>query len=194
MLQSCCEKIADFLIDQCELSEDRRPWYIYVLQTRISLILSIGSMVFLGCLIVTPCQVFFFLVGILCLRRRLGGFHAKTPLRCLFLSACVCILSLYVVKNIIKYRLSFFIWILFIGLFIAVFRTSPCNHPNCPLTSEELAASWIKAKKIYIWSFFTALFLQIFFAKSNCSLYCEMGIIAAAISFFVAKFKEGKSL
>ena len=31
------------------------------------------------------------------------------------------------------------------------------------------------------------------FTHLNCALYCEMGIIAAAVSFFVSKFKEVKS-
>ena len=134
-----------------------------------------------------------FLVGILSLRRRLGGYHAKTPLRCLFLSIGVSILCLSIVNSLVQYSLSILIWILFISLSFAVFNSSPYSHPNCPLTPDELAVSWIKAKHILIWNLLLILLLQIFFAHSNCALYCEMGIIAAAISFFVSKFKEVKS-
>lgn len=126
-------------------------------------------------------------------RRRLGGYHAKTPLRCLFLSIGVSILCLSIVNSLVQYSLSILIWILFISLSFAVFNSSPYSHPNCPLTPDELAVSWIKAKHILIWNLLLILLLQIFFAHSNCSLYCEMGIIAAAISFFVSKFKEVKS-
>ena len=147
----------------------------------------------LGCLVATPYQVICFLVGILSLRRRLGGYHAKTPLRCLFLSIGVSILCLSIVKNLVQYSLSILIWILFISLSFAVFNSSPYSHPNCPLTPDELAVSWTKAKHILIWNLFLILLLQIFFAHSNCALYCEMGSIAAAVSFFVSKFKELKS-
>ncbi|WP_420917675.1 accessory gene regulator B family protein [Ruthenibacterium lactatiformans] len=166
---------------------------MYTLQTRISMFLSTAGMMLLGCLVATPYQVICFLAGILSLRRRLGGYHAKTPLRCLFLSVSVSILCLGIVKKLIQYSLSILIWILFISLSFAVFNSSPYSHPNCPLTPDELAVSWIKAKHILIWNLFLILSLQIFFAHSYCALYCEMGIIAAAISFFVSKFKEVKS-
>lgn len=94
MLLSCCERLTDFFISQCGLPETRRSWYIYTLQTRISMFLSTAGMMLLGCLVATPYQVICFLVGILSLRRRLGGYHAKTPLRCLFLSIGVSILCL----------------------------------------------------------------------------------------------------
>ena len=98
-----------------------------------------------------------------------------------------------IVNSLVQYSLSILIWILFISLSFAVFNSSPYSHPNCPLTPDELAVSWIKAKHILIWNLFLILLLQIFFSRSNCALYCEMGIIAAAISFFVSKFKEVKS-
>lgn len=94
LLLSCCERLTDFFISQCGLPETRRSWYIYALQTRISMFLSTAGMMLLGCLVATPYQVICFLVGILSLRRRLGGYHAKTPLRCLFLSIGVSILCL----------------------------------------------------------------------------------------------------
>ena len=147
----------------------------------------------LGCLVATPYQVTCFIVGIFSLRRRLDGYHAKTPLRCLFLSIGASIFCLSIVKNLIQYSLSILIWILFISLSFAVFNSSPYSHPNCPLTPDELVASWIKAKHILIWNLFLILLLQIFFSRSNCALYCEMGSIAAAVSFFVSKFKEVKS-
>ena len=79
LLLSCCERLTDFFISQCGLPETKRPWYIYTLQTRISMFLSTAGMMLLGCLVATPYQVICFLVGILSLRRRLGGYHAKPP-------------------------------------------------------------------------------------------------------------------
>lgn len=111
LLLSCCERLTDFFISQCGLPETRRSWYIYTLQTRISMFLSTAGMMLLGCLVATPYQVICFLVGILSLRRRLGGYHAKTPLRCLFLSIGVSILCLSIVKNLVQYSLSILIWI-----------------------------------------------------------------------------------
>ena len=109
LLLSCCERLTDFFISQCGLPETRRPWYIYTLQTRISMFLSTAGMMLLGCLVATPYQVICFLVGILSLRRRLGGYHAKTPLRCLFLSVSVSILCLGIVKKLVQYSLSILI-------------------------------------------------------------------------------------
>ena len=116
LLLSCCERLIDFFISQCGLPETRRPWYIYTLQTRISMFLSTAGMMLLGCLVATPYQVTCFIVGIFSLRRRLDGYHAKTPLRCFFLSIGASIFCLSIVKNLIQYSLSILIWILFISL------------------------------------------------------------------------------
>ena len=161
LLLSYCERLTDFFISQCGLPETRRSWYIYALQTRISMFLSTAGMMLLGCLVATPYQVICFLVGILSLRRRLGGYHAKTPLRCLFLSIGVSILCLSIVNSLVQYSLSILIWILFISLSFAVFNSSPYSHPNCPLTPDELAVSWIKAKHILIWNLFLILLLRL---------------------------------
>ena len=68
LLLSYCERLTDFFISQCGLPETRRSWYIYALQTRISMFLSTAGMMLLGCLVATPYQVICFLVGILSLR------------------------------------------------------------------------------------------------------------------------------
>ena len=78
--------------------------------------LSTAGMMLFGCLVATPYQVTCFIVGIFSLRRRLDGYHAKTPLRCLFLSIGASIFCLSIVKNLIQYSLSILIWILFISL------------------------------------------------------------------------------
>ena len=54
MLLSYCERLTDFFISQCGLPETRRSWYIYALQTRISMFLSTAGMMLLGCLVATP--------------------------------------------------------------------------------------------------------------------------------------------
>ena len=70
LLLSYCERLTDFFISQCGLPETRRSWYIYALQTRISMFLSTAGMMLLGCLVATPYQVICFLVGILSLLSR----------------------------------------------------------------------------------------------------------------------------
>lgn len=143
-------------------------------------------MMLFGCLVATPYQVTCFIVGIFSLRRRLDGYHAKTPLRCLFLSIGASIFCLSIVKNLIQYSLSILIWILFISLsslfsipLLIALQTARLLLMNLLLP--------IKVKHILIWNLFWI------FTHSNCALYCEMGIIAAAVSFFVSKFKEVKS-
>ena len=48
LLLSYCERLTDFFIGQCGLPETRRSWYIYALQTRISMFLSTAGMMLLG--------------------------------------------------------------------------------------------------------------------------------------------------
>ena len=120
LLLSYCERLTDFFISQCGLPETRRSWYIYALQTRISMFLSTAGMMLLGCLVATPYQVICFLVGILSLRRRLGGYHAKTPLRCLFLSIGVSILFSIVSQFLFGFYSSVSLLLFSIHLLIAI--------------------------------------------------------------------------
>ncbi len=192
MLLSCCERLTDFFISQCGLPETRRSWYIYTLQTRISMFLSTAGMMllWLPCCHAIPsdlfsCRDFIF--------AQTSRWLSREDTTAVLILVDWRIHSLFEhCKNLVQYSLSILIWILFISLSFAVFNSSPYSHPNCPLTPDELAVSWTKAKHILIWNLFLILLLQIFFAHSNCALYCEMGIIAAAISFFVSKFKEVK--
>lgn len=190
MLLFCCEKIVDFFIIHYNLSATQRQWYIYSLETRIVMFFSIISMLLLGSLVSSISQVICFLLSILSLRRWLGGYHAQTPLRCLFLSMVVTIACLCFVNLIIKYNWDFLIWTTLIILSIAVFNSYPYTLKNCPRTSDELAISWRKSKQLLAGDLSIAVVLQIIPVDSNYVHYWAMGIIAAAISFFVAKLKK----
>lgn len=190
MLSQSCNKVVNYLIRQNLLQEDLRSWYEYALQTRIATFTSVLCMIFLGSLFVSPFQVICFLLGILPLRKRLGGYHAKTPAKCLILSLSVMLLCLVVVKSFIHFYCSIFIWIAVAGCSPVLFHSVPYGVPNLHLTQDELDACWLKMKKVLCIELIFMVFLQISFPQTDGALFCGIGIIAASVSFFVCERKE----
>lgn len=99
MLENNCRKIVSFLLCKSLIQQDEYDWCVYALVSRISIVISTSIMIILGSIFATPLQAICFLLGILPLRRRLGGYHAKTPLACAVLSVAVMLLSFLCVLN-----------------------------------------------------------------------------------------------
>ena len=102
MLQKITKKIAFFLLEKEMLLEDDVEWCIYLLKKWI-FSSSILIILFLeGLVWATPIEILFYIISVLVLRRRSGGYHASTPLRCMVLSMLIemlCFIMIMKIKN-----------------------------------------------------------------------------------------------
>lgn len=94
MLVQICSKLTERFIRNGILDQELADWCIYWLQKRILTVLVVSLMLILGSLIFGSKVTVCFLLGLLPLRRRLNGYHTKSPYTCMILSVCVMLLAL----------------------------------------------------------------------------------------------------
>lgn len=183
MIENSSRKIVLFFSQKGLIQNEQCEWCIYALVSRISLIISIFFMILFGMLFTAPFNVICFLFGILPLRKRLGGYHAKNPFACVFLSVAVMLLSLLCVNITIYYRIEWAIHILLALSSITIWLSKPYGHKNMHLTQEELVQNKVKVKNILMIELSLIVLLCFLFSQNKGFLFCEIGIIAAALSF-----------
>lgn len=82
MLVRICSKITERFIHYDILDQELADWCTYWLQKRILTILVVSVMLIVGSLLFGLKSSACFLLGLLPLRRRLSGYHTKSPYSC----------------------------------------------------------------------------------------------------------------
>lgn len=148
MLFSLAEKVAIFFISRHMIPLDDRDWAIYALQRYISAAFFYPILFFLGCLCCDAFTSLIFFAVFTGLRHRIGGHHAKTPLRCFAISICILIFGLGVYPTmtwllpdtfdvVVCFSAGVFIWI--IGLVKTLAFKWTC--PNTELIENKVTFS-----------------------------------------------------
>ena len=137
-----------------------------------------------------PIAWLLFILGFAPLRTTAGGFHAKSRLSCLMISACLFILSLA--------STFLFSWIRGIPLTIAlialifVYYWSPVEAKNKKLNSDQVSKNRRKSLIISIANTVLAfVFCMVNVNSALINLYF-MGIAMAAVSLIIAKIKHAE--
>lgn len=185
MLDLSCRRIVAFFFQKGYIQSGECEWCVYALVSRVSMFISISFMIFLGMLFAQPLHIICFLLGILPLRRRLGGYHAKTPFACVCLSVVVMLLSIFCVNLAVYFHFEWVLHILLVLSSIAVLLSKPYGHRSMHLTRKELVRNKAKVKTILMVELLIIISLCFFFSQNAGALFCEIGIIAAAISFLL---------
>ncbi|MGF0034300.1 accessory gene regulator B family protein [Bariatricus sp. SGI.154] len=96
-LSNIVHQIALFLVREKILSEKDSQWGEYLIQKRVLSLGVFGVLLIVGCSLAGILESMCFIINFLYIRRRAGGYHASSPLRCLELSVTVEITSFIVV-------------------------------------------------------------------------------------------------
>lgn len=122
------------------ISPDQSENYTYVLQIKLECFVTFLCLLLLSCFfrVVTP--TIFFLFAVAALKKRCGGFHAKTFLQCL--GSTIIIYTVFV-----KWLLGIMLGnmksttIIFFSAFLFVETIGATNHPNMNWNRKEFAQS-----------------------------------------------------
>ena len=139
MLIQICSNLTERFIRNGILDQSLTDWCIYWLQKKILTALAVSLMLILGSLIfgfnVTIC----FLLGLFPLRRRLIGYHTKSPYTCIILSVGIMLLAL-LLNSTFNQRISLvFSLVNFMICFtLVVCVLSDQTDPRLHLTHEEV--------------------------------------------------------
>ncbi|MBS5670678.1 MAG: accessory gene regulator B family protein [Firmicutes bacterium] len=172
------------------MNRELSDWCTYWLQKRILTMLIVLLMSLLGEWAFGADVTVCFLLGLLPLRRRLCGYHTKSPGSCMVLSLGVMLLALLVhstfnrmasiVFSIVSFSACFFIVIC-----VLIDQTDPQLH----LTQEEIKKNHQLAVCVLIGESVVSVLLSLLLHSVKYVSACQMGIVVVVLSSSYNKLK-----
>ncbi len=146
MTEKLCRSMTDWLVSREAIEEKNRTIYEYGLYLFLLTALNAVTALTLGALLQVFWPTCLFLLFFMPLRQYAGGYHAKTSLRCYFLSAGSMLIS----------QLMFRFWLpekeisvaLFLGAAVLVWLLAPVPALTKPLSSPEYRAYRKRARLV----------------------------------------------
>jgi accessory gene regulator B len=137
---------SDKLVTNKVIKAEDQELYSFGLQQGLLIILNLLTTVFIGIIFGMILESVLFLVSYIPLRSFAGGYHAKTPLKCYFLSLILLIIVLLAVKYIIWTNYIIIGVSLISGLII--FFLAPVEDINKPLDIIEVKVFKKRTKQL----------------------------------------------
>lgn len=138
MIATISKKISLALLKSNAINQDKLNVYAYGIQILIMSIID-WCITFLFVVIIGEIYLsVIYLLVFFTLRHHCGGYHTKTHLRCIVASNIVFVVSILISANI---HYENFVMVLSFGEiinFILIYKYSPVEHPNKPITPPEL--------------------------------------------------------
>ena len=133
-MQKCAGAIITWLIHQQAIQEQDRELYTYALYNMVLLIIPLGLTVIFGEIIGNVKQGIVMMLPFITLRKYSGGYHAKTPLRCMIISSLLLFLCIKITSGIsCSWRLLLFTVIMGVSLVLL----SPVDSDKRKLDKQQ---------------------------------------------------------
>lgn len=183
MQHKMATKIVDFFMQRKLIEKDNEEWCVYFVETRIFSYAELLLIFLLLLSIAQPIQIFFFLLPVLLIRRRSGGYHCKTEQGCFFLSLFIAVLGIFL-AHFLEGKNAFQLLLLIFS--VCAISTGPVNQLELHLSPEEYRENARRLRAmmtLLVCISAIMVLLQIDFAPN-----CVTGLFIAAISVIAGKF------
>lgn len=130
-------RFTDLCLEKQIITQTQAPWFLYALEKRVLTVLFTIPFLVLAILLSSVSCGFFFFTSFYCLRKYIGGFHAKSVLGCLVISLLSETAFFLIGYPLLSTPVIFCTVILCVAV---IYILAPYNHPNMHLTEEETAA------------------------------------------------------
>lgn len=193
--QKASAAVAHKLYSSNYIKNEEQEIYAYCMEIILSTIVDLLTVFILSCCFHRILPTLIFLAGFFAARALCGGHHANHHITCyltfianyglfLFFDYFILILKKPFVCNIVLLFLSC----------IIIFVFSPIDHPNNPMTTEQLRRSRKRNQIIIV--VFACLFtgLLMLWPNAFCISPFLFGIFSAACSLLVAAIKKKKEV
>jgi accessory gene regulator protein AgrB len=184
MLIRICTRLTECFVQNGILEHSLADWCIYWLQKRILTGLVVSVMLVLGHLLfglkVTVC----FLIGLLPLRRRLNGYHTKSPYTCMVMSVGVMLLALLIhstFSELVSLIFSIVNFVLCLGLVEYVLDDGQ-EDLQLHLTAEEVKENHKLAVQVLILESMIGIVIALLLHSVECLSACQLGITVVVLS------------
>ena len=187
MLHNISETIASFFVQKQFITKEQLTVYTYCFEFLLSILLFWTSIFLLAWVTNSIIPTLFYYVTFYIFRTAIGGYHAKTHLRCYILSMLTFSLFLIIshVLQIFSVHMFFTLPLLILS-WILILRYAPIEHSNRLFTSQEYL-KFRKRSRILL-AAFSVVILGLHYSTQTqiYGFYVVYGITQAAISLLAA--------
>lgn len=182
MQHKIATKIVGFFTRRNLIEKDNVDWCVYFIETRIFSYVALLLFFFLLLPISRPMEILVFLLSILLIRRRSGGYHCKTEHGCFFFSFFVGVLGLLLAHFLEGEYIIHLLLLLFSAGAILI---GPVNQPELHLSVEEYRENTRRLRVMTVLLVCVAVLMVLM--QIRLASYCVMGLFIAAISVIAGK-------
>lgn len=153
MFNKMSEGLTNRLVETGIINSDELETYRFGLENLMMKICHLVSYVLLGIFFDKLLELLLFIAVFIPLREYSGGYHAKTPLKCYFVS-CLTVISLLFLLHVTPSQVMNYSIVLAFFSSIALFLVVPVQSANKPLDESEKA--YYRSKAGFLISFILA--------------------------------------
>lgn len=185
MIKKLSEKIVDKLMSFTETSSQREV-YVYGLECFLNEVLNDIALLLAALMLQCPVEMAVWIASFLFIRLYLGGYHAKTPLRCFLLSTMIGLLSIVLNEIWIEHPLAAGMILLPPVVFVTAY--APVVHSNHPVGEKQRKRLHKKA----IWHYMIAMAAVYILEMIGSTVFAPVcsGMVLSSGLAMLAKGKE----
>jgi len=137
MLNQFAQTITSFLLSEKVINESEKEIYLYGTEQVL-----VNGITFLAVGVIASItgiwiETIFFMIGLIPIRIKAGGFHASTPIRCNLLTFTVYITNMILIVQIRHFINMRIIYVLAGFVFSSIYVFAPVDHKNMKLENEN---------------------------------------------------------
>lgn len=192
MITALANRIADFIYSKNNLLIDERDIYVYGYEIIISSGITFLLLIVTGLLFGKLTEAIAFFLVFYLLRRRTGGYHADTYLKCNLIFELNVILAMIAASvNIVFYAKTVINSVSFLLYLIVAFIKAPASNPDKPIPKEM-------QKKHKTWAIGLAMFFEILsvvvFDIGSISTCISLAMVSTAFAMMINSEDRRKSI
>lgn len=183
MQHKMATRIVGFFAGRNLIKKDNIDWCVYFIETRIFSYTTLLLYFFLLLPVAHPIEILLFLMPVLLIRRRSGGYHCKTEQGCFFFSLFVGVLGL-ILASFLEGKYTFQLLLLLFSV-CAIF-SGPVNQPELHLSCEEYRENARRLRVMAV--LLVCIAVSMVLMQTSLASYCVTGLLIAAVSVVAGKF------
>jgi accessory gene regulator B len=174
MIQLISNRITDKLIENRTIVNEDRELYVYGLQQGFIMLINIMTTIIIGVIFGMFWQSIVFLIAYIPIRSYAGGYHARTQLRCYFISTIIIIMALLGMRMVMW--TNFYCLLTAFLSSIIIIILAPVEDTNKPLSQKEKQV-YRKKTIIILGVLFNSIILFLVLDQFQISVSITMAIL-----------------
>jgi len=185
MFEKAAVNITRRMAEENMIEKGQEEYYIYAIVTQGEQLVTISTILLISLFIDEFVPTVMFLVFFLSLRKRTGGYHFKSFIRCYIGTVVTYVIVVYISRVLISH---FYILLFILLLSICIIGViGTVNHPNMHMNIEELAESKRAARISVLLESTIIFFAYLMGVNITCIGIMAVAVILCAILLCLAK-------